>query len=253
MAKSTYTLRRRIIQGLAVAVLLCMPLRLFCLDLEQECIRFFGMEFGLSTMFYPFFTIVGLLIFVLYLSMKKGRIFCSHLCPMHMFLEAVNTPRAKHSDSRPLRVWLLAAALSLFLTEVILSFFQPMDRQIEIMGSGHLGLIGVAAALVAGFMILFVHYQEHFCKKGCPYALIQMLLQSDATRYMEFANPEKTCTNCHACDSVCPFNLRARFESRGSDCTNCNLCAEVCTDELGAGNTLFHLTDPRPPEIVHGQ
>ena len=93
-------------------------------------------------------------------------------------------------------------------------------------------------------MGLFVHYQEHFCKKGCPYALIQLLLQSDRTRTMEFANPDKTCTNCRGCDDICPFNLRARFESKGHDCTNCNLCAEACTEELGEGNTLFHLTDP---------
>jgi len=244
MSGSTYTKRRRIIQGISLAVLLSIPLRLFCVDLQNECIRFYGLRFGLATMFYPLFTIVGLLLYVVVLSMKKGRIFCSHMCPMHMFLETVNSPNAKQSESRPFKVWMGAVILSLFLTEVILSFFQPLTRQVQLVADGHLAMIGIGGALLAGFMGLFVHYQEHFCKKGCPYALIQMLLQSDNTRYMEFANPEKTCTNCRGCDDICPFNLRARFESRGPDCTNCSLCADACTDELGQGSTLFHLIDP---------
>jgi polyferredoxin len=248
MATSNYSIRRRIIQVLSVLVLAGIPLRLFCFDLDNEVIRFYGMEFGLATMFYPLFTIVGLLLYVVFLSMKKGRIFCSHMCPMHMFLEIVNSPHNRKSPRRPLLVWLWSVILSLFLTEVILSFFLPLSRQLALMGEGSKPMIGTTAALFLGFMALLVHYQEHFCKRGCPYALIQMLLQSDNTRYMEFANPEKTCTNCRGCDNICPFNLRARFESRGSDCSNCNLCAAACTEELGAGNTLFHLIDPKTAE-----
>lgn len=244
MPRSKYSTRRRFIQGLSLAVLLSIPLRFFCFDLENECMRVYGTDFGLATMFYPLFAIVGLLLAVVILSMKKGRIFCSHMCPMHLFLETVNNHETRHSESRPVKVWLGAVILSLFLSEVILSFFQPISRQMELVAEGNLAMIGITLALVAGFMGLFVHYQEHFCKKGCPYALIQMLLQSDRTRYMDFANPRKTCTNCHGCDTVCPLNLRARFESREPDCTNCNLCAEACTEELGQGNTLFHLTDP---------
>ncbi|VGO19298.1 4Fe-4S binding protein [Pontiella sulfatireligans] len=248
MTMSKYSKRRRAIQGISIALLLSIPLRFFCFDLEQECLRVFGMDFGLATMFYPLFAIVGLLLVVIVLSMKKGRIFCSHMCPMHMFLETVNSPKNKESDSRPVKVWIWSVVLSLFLTEVILSFFQPLDHQVKMIASGHLPIIGISVALLFGFMGLFVHYQEHFCKKGCPYALIQMLLQSDNTRFMEFANPEKTCTNCRGCDDICPFNLRARFESKGTDCTNCNLCAEACTTELGEDKTLFHLIDPQPAE-----
>jgi polyferredoxin len=244
MSKSKYTKRRRLIQGLALVVLLGIPLRLFCFDLESECIRLFGARFGLATMFYPLFTVVGLLLFVVGMGMKKGRVFCSHLCPMHMFLEVINSPKNKVSDSRRRKVWLWSLIGSFFLSEVILSFFLPLGRQVELMVSGHLPLIGISVALVSGFMFLFVDYQERFCKKGCPYALIQMLLQSDHTRYMRFANPEKTCTNCQGCDAICPFNLRARFESKGPDCTNCNLCSEACTAELGEGNTLFQFVDP---------
>ncbi len=249
MTKSKYSKRRRIIQGISLVLLLSIPLRFVCFDLDNECLRVFGKDFGLANMFYPLFLIVGLLMYVLYLSMKKGRIFCSHLCPMHMFLETVNSPRSKVSETRAIKVWIWAVLWSLFLTEVILSFFQPLDNQLRLMASGNLPVIGVSIALMAGFMGLFVHYQEHFCKKGCPYALIQMLLQSDRTRTMQFSNPEKTCTNCRGCDDICPFNLRARFESTGHDCTNCNLCAEACTTELGQGNTLFHLIDPALVEM----
>ncbi len=246
MAKSKYSNRRRIIQVLSLLVLASIPLRCFCFDLETDSIRFYGMEFGLATMFYPLFAVVGLLMYVVFLSMKKGRIFCSHMCPMHAFLEVVNSPGNKKADHRPVKVWLWGLLLSFFLMEVILSFFQPMSRQVTLIAEGNRALIGIGSAIFLGLLGLFVHYQEHFCKRGCPYALIQMLLQSENTRYMDFSNPAKTCTNCHGCDNICPFNLRARFESRGTDCSNCNLCAEACTSELGAGNTLFHLTDPEP-------
>jgi polyferredoxin len=244
MPTSNYSKRRRIIQGICLFFLISIPLRFVCLDLDQECLRVFGMNFGFATMFYPFFLVVGLLLYVLYLSMKKGRVFCSHMCPMHLFLETVNSPKAKASSNRKTKVWIWATLYSLLLMEVILSFFQPLDHQFRLMASGHLGLIGTAMALFTGFMILLVGYQEKFCKKSCPYALMQMLLQSGNTRAMKFANPEKTCTNCHSCDAICPFNLRARFESSGADCTNCNLCQEACASELGRDNTLFHLTDP---------
>ena len=222
------------------------------MDLEQESLRVFGVEFGLSTMFYPLFGILALLLVVVVLSMKKGRVFCSHMCPMHMFLESVNNPVSRNSALRPLTVWLWGALWSLFLTEVILSFFIALPMQIELIASGHIVLLGVTGSLLVGFMGLFVHYQEHFCKKGCPYALIQMLLQSDQTRFMEFSNSDQTCTNCRGCDDSCPFNLRARFESRTSDCTNCNLCAEACAIELGPENTLFHLVNPQPSSKTEG-
>ncbi len=230
-------------------VLASIPMRWLCFDLENEVIRCYGMKFGLATMFYPLFAIVGLLLFVVFFSMKKGRIFCSHMCPMHLFLEVVNSPTTKKSEGRPAKVWLWAIVLSVFLVEVILSFFLPLSKQVEMVAKVNWSLIGIAVAIFAGFLGLFVHYQEHFCKRGCPYALIQMLLQSENTRYMDFSNPEKSCTNCRGCDDICPFNLRARFESRGTDCSNCNLCSEACTTELGEGNTLFQLVDPEQEVI----
>jgi polyferredoxin len=249
MPKSKYSKRRRIIQGIFLVLLLSVPFRLVCFNLEQECLRVFGKSFGLATMFYPLFLIVGLLLYVLYLSMKKGRVFCSHMCPMHMFLETVNSPKSKASGHRKAKVWIWAVVWSLLLSEVILSFFQPLGNQLRLMASGNLALIGTAIALMSGFMTLLVGYQERFCKKGCPYALMQMLLQSAQTRTMRFSNPAKTCTNCHRCDTICPFVLRPRFESKSVDCTNCNLCQEACTEELGAGNTLFHLIDPETEPV----
>jgi len=246
MAMQKYSKRRTLIQGLVLLFLLSIPLRFFCFDIENEYIRVYGLQFGLSTMFYPLFTLVGLFLFVVFSGMKKGRLFCSHVCPMHMFLERVNTPKMRNAKNRKVMLWFWAVVFAVFLVEVILSFFQPIRNQLHLAVSGHTAVIWIALALFSGFMLLFVGYQERFCKKGCPYALIQMLLQSDATRTMKFSNPEKTCTNCRGCDDICPFNLRPRFESVGPDCTNCNLCAEACTNELGQGNTLFHLIDPEP-------
>lgn len=244
MAKSKYTIRRRIIQGMSLAVLLSIPLRFFCFDIENECLRVYGNEFGYQTMFYPLFSIIALLLFVIFKSMSKGRIFCSHMCPMHMFLEVVNAPGTRKSSKRPKKVGITAVLLAFMLTQVFISFFQPINQQIRLVGEGNILMIGVFSASMISFICLFVLYQEKFCKQACPYALMQMLLQSDRTRTVTFSNETRMCTNCKSCDSSCPFNLRPRFESISPDCTNCNLCAEACTNELGEGNTLFHFNDP---------
>jgi len=246
MAAAKYSKRRRLIQGLSLAILASIPLRLLCLDIDGECLRVYGKEFGFETMFYPLFSIIALLLFVIIKSMSKGRIFCSHMCPMHLFLEIVNAPKNRNATNRPVLVWLWGLLLSFFLTEIFISFFQPINEQIRIMASGSILMIGTFSASMISFMCLFVLYQEKFCKRACPYALMQMLLQSDKTRIMQFANPDKTCTNCRKCDEICPENLRPRFESKSADCTNCNLCSEACTGELGEGNTLFNLIDPEP-------
>jgi len=117
----------------------------------------------------------------------------------------------------------------------VLSFFLPLGAQIRLLAAGNLPIIGISAALLAGFMGLFVHYQEHFCKKGCPYALIQLLLQSDRTRCMEFANPDKTCTNCRDCinEIACPaFYLDDDHPVINEDmCIGCAVCSQICTEK----------------------
>lgn len=242
MTKSNYTKRRRLIQGLAVIVLLSVPLRFFCFDLESECMRVFGARFGLATMFYPLFAMVGLLLFVVVSGMRKGRLFCSHICPMHMFLEVTNVKQGKGR----IRTGLWSILFSVLLSQVVLSFFLPLRLQWSSLLEGKWTLAGVGLALFVGFVALFAGYRDRFCKKGCPYALIQMLLQSDRTRVMRFSNPDRTCTNCKGCDDICPMVLRPRFESATPDCTNCNLCHDACSSELGAQGSLFAFVDPDP-------
>ena len=240
MIRSFYSIRRRILQAFSLWCLLSVPLGYFCFDIDAEVVRAFGKEYGYATMFTPFFILMAVVIYIGVMSMKKGRIFCSHICPMQLCLELI---KSKGKSTWLKRIgWGLV--LSLLITQSLVAFFVPVSAQFSLLRSGSLMMSGVLGAILLLFLILFVVYKDTFCKKACPYNFMQLMLRSDRTRVMEFRNPDHTCTNCKKCDEVCPYDLQARFESHGLDCSNCNLCQDACTEELGAGNSLFHRHDP---------
>lgn len=242
MPSSFYTLRRRALQAVTIWLLLAVPLGLIRFDREAGLLRIFKREYNYAEMVTPLLLLLGVVVLIGAMSLKKGRIFCSHICPMHLYLEWVKKWEA--SKLKGWVRWVGGFLFALLLTQWMIAFFISLPEQMLLIKAGSLFYIGVSLALLLLFYLLFAGYRQTFCKKACPYAFMQMMLRNDQTRRMEFRNPEHACTNCKRCDQVCPYHLQARFESHGLDCSNCNLCYEVCEDELGAGNSLFHLHDP---------
>jgi polyferredoxin len=168
---------------------------------------------------------------------------------MHYFLEHTNT-----GTPRKIRRLLLAALFATVGMEIIVSFFLSIPDQVHLLQNSERATLlgGTMAAIWIGLFSLFGFYREGFCQQACPYALVQLLLQSDNTRIMRFQDPQRRCIHCNRCNHSCPQNLKARFECSQRHCTNCNRCAEACHCVLGQGKGLFAIgVDSQPQDKTH--
>lgn len=218
--------------------LLVFPMRLIGFNRFDGQLFVLGWTLPLQKVYLPLLLFLFVFIVLMVLSIQHGRIFCSWFCPMHYYLEHTNN--AAPRKGRRLLLALLFATLG---TEIILSFFLSIPDQWHLLWNSeraHL-LGGAMAAIWIGLFILFGVYREGFCQQACPYALVQLLLQSDHTRLMRFQDPDRRCIHCNRCDQSCPQNLKARFECSQRHCTNCYRCAEACHCVLGEGKGLFEL------------
>lgn len=236
---SQYTRWRKVIRTAFLLLLLAIPLRLLGFDHRTSQFFLLSWAIPLQKLYIPF--LIGLLVFIVLLvvSIKRGRIFCSWFCPMHTYLEWTNTGPKPNG----MRRFLLALLFATIGTEVILSVFLSLPNQVAVLRTSERWamLAGAMGAIWLGFLALFLVYREGFCKQACPYALVQLLLQSENTRMMRFEDPDKRCIQCNGCDHACPQNLKPRSECSQRHCTNCHRCAEACHKALGRNKGLFEL------------
>ncbi len=196
---------------------------------------------ALQDLYIPFLLLGVGFIVLMVVSIKRGRIFCSWLCPMHTFLEWINRGRPQRA-----RRWLLGLLFATVGMEVVVSFFLSIPDQIDMLHTSARWplLAGAMGALWLGLLSLVLIYREGFCQQACPYALVQLLLQSENTHIMRFQDPDRRCIHCNRCDHDCPQNLKARMECNLRHCTNCYRCAEACHRVLGQHRGLFALSGP---------
>ena len=230
---------RRLTQGLFLGVLLCIPLRGLCLDIPHQRFIFFWIPLTVQYFLIPALALLAFFLTILGLAFLKGRMFCTWLCPMHAYLEVINSSRRRHRSR--IKVTILAVLGSLWAVEIPASFLWPLSRQIVLLQNPTvrwpvLAITGTLAGLI--FLLLF-HFKEVFCIRACPYGLIQMVLQGPTSRQMRFNDPENTCIHCGLCHNICPMNLDAKKECDSLRCTGCGLCVEACTSVLGPDRGLF--------------
>jgi len=248
-SNSLFNRPRRFTQGLFLAFLLCIPLRWLCVDIPNERFIFFGVSLGVEGFLIPALTFLGFCVFILLLSFKKARVFCAWLCPMHLYLEMVNSPRKP--QSKKIKTFVLAVVGALLAVEILASFLWPVSRQISFLLNPETRLLflAIAGTVWAMFFALFFFFKEVFCIKACPYGLIQMVIQGPHTRQMRFYDPQNTCIHCGLCGIVCPMKLDAKEECNSLRCTGCSLCEKACVSVLGPDQRLFKLSRPDSGEV----
>jgi len=103
-----------------------------------------------------------------------------------------------------------------------------------------------------GFFALVQGLGMRFCREYCPSGVYFALLGPETRTGIEFANPD-ACTDCHACENVCPVDLKPRemasaeerpgmgFYPDGmtnyANCLRCGDCVVVCEDTTGKNGT----------------
>ncbi|MCF7972679.1 MAG: 4Fe-4S binding protein [Phycisphaerae bacterium] len=239
---------RRITQGLFGAILLCIPLRWLCVDIPNERFIFFGIPLGVESFLIPALGFLAFCLIILVLSFKRGRVFCAWLCPMHWYLERVNSSRNPKVQRG--RTAVLAWAGALLAIEILASFLWPLSQQMAFIRnpSTRLPALAIGGTGAGLFFLLFFHFKEHFSIRACPYGLIQGVVQGPDTEQMRFSDPENTCIHCGLCDNVCPMNLDAKNECDSLRCTGCGLCEAACNSVLGPDRGLFRMSHPKDRE-----
>lgn len=197
---------------------------------ESLDLTFFGAVIPIGSFIYIFLAALVAGAVLVYLAFKTGRTFCSCVCPYHQLLELTRPGRFR-------LVRCLAAAGLCFLVSWSLGHFvgeEPFNS-VPSMAATLFSL-----TILAVLLTILLGGREYFCRRVCPYGVLQMLPRNDSTLRVVFRPPG--CTNCRRCDSACPMRLNVRKQSAGHLCTNCTRCICRCRRELGVGDEVLLLT-----------
>ncbi len=189
------------------------------------------------------------------MTMLLGRVFCSWLCPVGLFLEwnerlgqwlARRTGwqgRRLASTLPDMRYAFLALCLALafFFAMPVVSLFDPphaLGREL-MYGFTHGEVSRLGVGLLIGIVLLdLVLVRRAWCRLFCPSGGALGLL--GRWRVWRIAMTAERCTHCQACDAACPYALMPmsllddgrRFD--WTTCDNCGRCRDVCpTGALG--------------------
>ncbi|MDP6523581.1 MAG: 4Fe-4S binding protein [Kiritimatiellia bacterium] len=187
-------------------------------------------------------------------ALLLGRVFCSWICPMGLFGEAVcgakrwlerNGVQLLNLDiSRlPKYVILVAGALICLLFSVpFLFWFYPPRIISDAVRDTWSGTLMTGELVFVGILLLceLVLCERLWCKCLCPGGGLLAWLGS--ARRLRVRQDQDLCTSCGACDVACPYDLAPSHSSLGGECDNCGRCIEVCNDDA----LQFHVRMPRP-------
>ena len=112
-----------------------------------------------------------------------------------------------------------------------------------------IAIAGGFVLAIAGTLFGIVQFLGlRFCRNWCPSGVYFAVLGHNTLNGIEFAHPE-TCTDCHACERVCPVDLEPRSMSGGayragggfypdglsnfSHCLRCGDCVIACEGTTG--------------------
>ena len=204
---------------------------------------------------------IGLAIPVV-VALLLGRVFCSWLCPMNLFLELTDRvrgvmrflelPPKDMRFSRWTKYVLLGAGLLLagWSAVPVLGYVYPpamIGREAHELVFGIFdraekgqfgfwagGLTGVSLVILGIALFEIFLSRRWWCRYICPGGALYALL--GAARLIRVKLKKEACTKCGHCVPVCPVGLNPMADRMGLDCDNCGLCISYCGDNaLGYG------------------
>lgn len=192
---------------------------------------------------FPFLA-VNLLIVVA--SRFVGRYLCGFVCFYGALARLSEWLRFRGaSRARRWAGWTALFALCLLLSGIVCWFW--VDPRVFVQGTPRARLL--AGAFLGGMALSFFAclrwLGQAFCRDLCPSGVYFAVLGHQTLDGVHFAHPE-TCTDCKACDSVCPVDLAPREMSGGAHlpgrgfypddlsnfalCLRCGDCIVACED-----------------------
>ncbi len=203
-------------------------------DVPELKLYFFGKTLWMNEFFIVFIATIFLTVFVVFMTVIFGRIWCGWFCPQTVINDfTVFIDRIK---DRGYLIKLLSYTVLLILSVVIGAnliwyFVSPYDF-FEGLFRGALGktTIGFWIVLTLIIFLNFAFIRRRFCSTICPYARLQSVLFDNSTLLIAFDKSRiDECMDCKACVKVCPTGIDIR-KGENIACINCAECVDVCSD-----------------------
>jgi ferredoxin len=185
-----------------------------------------------------------LMAFVLLSTILFRRSFCGLFCPLGALQEIFDRLGKKIFKKRfimpvvidrPMRwgkylVLIVFVAFSWYFGRLVIRPFDPWAAY------HHLASDEILTEFLIGFMVLVLSlsfsmfFQRIFCKYLCPLGAFIAFLAPLGMTAIE--RNTKSCTQCLACDKVCPVNIQvSRLNKVTSlECIQCQECVNVCPE-----------------------
>lgn len=228
-----------------VAVALLPILGILRFDLWSGRHMLLGEEVDLPTaakaFAYPF---LGVNIAIIVASRTVGRYLCGYACPYGAMSRLREFIRYHSKEPLPrLLGELLMFGISLLLASIVFTFWVHWGVFLEGSTLARGLSLGFLLGMTGGLYLLVRQLGIGFCRGWCPSGVYFALLGPDTFNGIEFAH-EENCTECGACEQVCPVDLKPRDMSGGkhregigfyvdgmsnfSNCIRCGDCVNAC-------------------------
>jgi ferredoxin-type protein NapH len=192
----------------------------------------------------PFYTL-GVLSLI---GVLAGRLPCGWLCPFGWLQEMMHGLRRRlglslWSTSEGLR-WLPYAFLVVLVGVVPLVTLEPWFSKLCPAGTLEAGipwvlfdaglraqaggLFALKVLILVAFLVWMLHTKRPFCRFVCPLGAIWSPFNRVST--LRLTVDQSACTECGACQRVCPVDIAIHEEPDSMRCVRCMECVKVCPE-----------------------
>jgi polyferredoxin len=254
--EAVYHRRRRLMQMLALLVVILIPLSgLFRIDAAAGAMVVLDRQIWFGDFFLVFGVWIFLATLMVFLYSIAGTVFCGWVCPQNTLAEWANFmtrrllgKRAEVSlDGAPVRVtaskdrlanWLVLGlcflGASMIAALVPLLYFYPAHavgsflalRADPALAGSLYWIYGVFVLIV----LLDITVLRHFwCRFICVYRVWQHSFKTRQTLHIAYDGSRSAdCEGCHYCVTQCFIDLDPRSTDVFDSCINCGECVDAC-------------------------
>ena len=235
------TRKRRIVQGILIAVALLLPFVTISgkpflrMDIAKMTLFFVGEPLRIDQFYLVLLLTLLFVALFLLVTAVLGRVWCGWLCPQTVLNDLAELCSRLFQKNVSHRITRLAGHVFALIIAKIMAFnlfcwfIPPAQVAADLLHFFDHRLMFAAFAFVTlvGYLNL-VLVKRSFCSSYCPYGRFQAALMDAGTLNLSFLEETRDrCLRCNACVRTCPMgiDIRAGFQI---ECIGCGRCIDAC-------------------------